>query len=140
MYYVRHLLTFPHENGLIDSINLVCWDGACLFNDNFLLHASKHFLGYQEYFLISRNAFKAVLLNLYLFGHLGELDSYRNYQGFSNIFPKILDAYWSLRKVRIFLISLFIAFSNPKILRVPFSTRNCLKWEVKSEKLFFRTS
>ena len=46
---------------------------------------------------------------------LGQLESFRNFQGFSIIFPKILDAIYSFTKVRIFLIPLSIPFSNPKI-------------------------
>ena len=47
---------------------------------------------------------------------LGQLESFRNYQGFSIIFPKILDAILNFTKVRIFLILLAITFLNPKIL------------------------
>ena len=46
---------------------------------------------------------------------LGELESFRNYKGLSIIFSKILDAILSFTKVRIFLIPLSIAFSNPKV-------------------------
>ena len=45
---------------------------------------------------------------------LGELESFRNYKSLSIIFSKILDAILSFTKVRIFLIPLSIAFSNPK--------------------------
>ena len=47
---------------------------------------------------------------------LGQFESFRNYKGFSIIFPKILDAILSFMNVRIFLIPLSIAFLNPKIL------------------------
>ena len=47
---------------------------------------------------------------------LGQLHSFRNYQGFSVIFPKILDAILNFTKVRILFIPLSIAFLNPKIL------------------------
>ena len=39
---------------------------------------------------------------------LGELESFRNYKGFSIIFPQILDAIQRITKVRIFLIPLSI--------------------------------
>ena len=40
----------------------------------------------------------------------GELESFRNYKGFSYIFPKILDAISLILKVRIFLITLLSQF------------------------------
>ena len=54
---------------------------------------------------------------------LWELESFRNYKGFSIIFPKIFDAIWRLTKVRRNLISLSIVFLSPKILGFPFSTK-----------------
>ena len=47
---------------------------------------------------------------------LGELESFRNYKGLSIIFSKISHAILGFTKVRICLIPLSIAFSNPKIL------------------------
>ena len=47
---------------------------------------------------------------------LGQLESFRNYEGLRIIFPKILDAILSFTKVRIFLIPPSIACLNPKIL------------------------
>ena len=47
---------------------------------------------------------------------LGKLESFRNYMGFSVIFPKILAAIKSFKKGKIFLITLCIAFSFPNIL------------------------
>ena len=47
---------------------------------------------------------------------LGEHKSFRNYKGFSIIFPKILDAIYRITKLRIFLIPLSIIGLNPKIL------------------------
>ena len=47
---------------------------------------------------------------------LGQLESFRNYKGFSIIFPKIVDVILSFAKMRIFLIFLSVAFSNPNIL------------------------
>ena len=45
---------------------------------------------------------------------LAELESFRKYKGLSIIFPKILDAIWSI--TRHFVISLSIAFLSPKVL------------------------
>ena len=48
---------------------------------------------------------------------LGQLEPFLNYtKGFSIIFPKILYAIQNFTKVRIFLITLSIAFLNSKIL------------------------
>ena len=47
---------------------------------------------------------------------LAEVESFRNYKGFSIICPKILDAIQRVTKVRIFLIPLSIILLNPKIL------------------------
>ena len=45
---------------------------------------------------------------------VGELESFRNYKGFSIIFPKILDTVELFTKVRIVLIPLSITFLNPR--------------------------
>ena len=47
---------------------------------------------------------------------LGQLESFRNYKGFSIIFRKILTAIYSSTKVTIFLTTLCIVFSIPKFL------------------------
>ena len=47
---------------------------------------------------------------------LGELESFRNYEEFRIIFPKILDAILRIKKEILFQIPPFIAFLNPKIL------------------------
>ena len=65
----------------------------------------------------------------------GNLNLFEITYGLSMIFPKILDAILGFTKVRIFLIPLSIAFSNP---RFPFSTKNRLSWGLKCEKLNFR--
>ena len=57
---------------------------------------------------------------------LGELESFRNYKGFSIIFPQILDAIQRITKVRIFLIPLSITYLNPKISAFRFLTKNSL--------------
>ena len=64
---------------------------------------------------------------------LGELESFRNYKGFSIIFPKILDAIKRITKKKFFLIPLSITFLNPKILGFLFPWKNSLTWGVKSE-------
>ena len=74
---------------------------------------------------------------------LGELESFRNYKGFSIIFPKILAAIKrtrTARKVRIFLIPISFAFFHPKILGFLFSTQTSLTLGVKCEKSNFRKS
>ena len=47
---------------------------------------------------------------------LETLETFRNYKGFSVIFPKTLAAIESFMKVKIFLIPLCIVFSIPSIL------------------------
>ena len=51
---------------------------------------------------------------------LGGLESFRNYKGFSLIFPKPLDTIERFTKERIFLIPLFITFLKAKILGLLF--------------------
>ena len=80
---------------------------------------------------------------LYLFSNPRELESFRNYKGFSIIFPKILAAIKrtrTARKVRIFLIPISFAFFHPKILGFLFSTQTSLTLGVKCEKSNFRKS
>ena len=50
------------------------------------------------------------------------------------MFPKIFDAIWSFAKARIFLIPLFIAFSNQKILDFLFRRKIALpgNWNAKN--------
>ena len=64
---------------------------------------------------------------------LGELESFRNYKGFSIIFPKILDAIKRITKKKFFLIPLSITFLNPKIEAFLYPTTNSLPgvWNVK---------
>ena len=71
---------------------------------------------------------------------LRELEAYRNYQGFSLIFLKFLDAIERFTKVRIFLILLYIAFLSLKILDFLFTTKKNLTWRVKCEKSNFGKS
>ena len=65
---------------------------------------------------------------------LGQLESFRNYKGLSIIFPKIVDVILSFAKMRIFLIFLSVAFSNPNILGFLFLQKNSLTWGLKCEK------
>ena len=51
-----------------------------------------------------------MLQNLYLFGHPGEVESFRNYKDFRIIFPKTLDAILRITEERIFLIPLGFLF------------------------------
>ena len=55
---------------------------------------------------------------------LGELESFRNYEGFSIILRKILDAVHLITKLRILLILLSITLLNPKMLGFRFSAKN----------------
>ena len=87
-------------------------------NDGFLLNGQKHFLGYPEYFQISRSILSSA--NFICLVILGQLESFRNYEGFSIIFPNILAAIQSFTKVGIFLC---IAFLVSKNFRFPFSTK-----------------
>ena len=64
---------------------------------------------------------------------LGELESFRNYKGLSIIFPKILDEFWPIAKVKHFLILNVTTVLNPKILGSLFSEKNSLTWDVKCE-------
>ena len=54
---------------------------------------------------------------------LGKLESLRNYEGFSVIFPKILDAIKRVTKVRIFLVPLSITALEFENFRFPFSKK-----------------
>ena len=62
---------------------------------------------------------------MHLFGHpSGTEGAFRNYKGFTIIFPKILDAVERFtNSVRIFLVLLSIAFLNPKVFGFSFSTK-----------------
>ena len=89
-------------------------------NDGFLLNAlktlfwlSRVLLDLLKCILRSRSC-KVCICSVIL----GELESFRNFKGFSITFPKILDAIWSVlrNRVRIVMISLSITFLNPKIL------------------------
>ena len=62
----------------------------------------KHFLGNAEYYV------KIYVCSVIL----GQLESFRNYKGFSIILRKILAAIYSSTKVRIFLTTLCVVFFN----------------------------
>ena len=66
---------------------------------------------------------------------LGELESFRNYKGFSIIFLKILDAIQRFKKVRIFLIPLSVTFLNTKILRFRFSVYFVLRNKMERSEM-----
>ena len=66
---------------------------------------------------------------------LGQLESFRNYKGFSIILPRFLDAIQRIIKVRIFLILVSTTFLNPKVLGILFCTKNSLTWAVKCKKI-----
>ena len=88
-------------------------------NDGFLLKALKTLFrlsrvlsALQKNFKHSKRCYKICVCSVVL----GQLESFRNYNGLRIIFPKILDAILSFTKVRIFLIPLSIACLGPKIL------------------------
>ena len=58
-------------------------------NYNFFLNTLKTLFRLPRYLIyISRNAFQEVLQKLYLFGHPGELESFRNYKEEFNVLLK----------------------------------------------------
>ena len=59
---------------------------------------------------------------------LGEIESFRNITGAT---------IQRITKVRIFLIPVFCAFLDPKILGFLYCKKNSLTWKVKCEKLNF---
>ena len=69
---------------------------------------------------------------------LGALEYFRNYKGFSIIFPKILDALNVFKKVIIFLIAPHHIFESEHFRF--FGTKSSLIWTVKCEKFNFRKS
>ena len=73
---------------------------------------------------------------------LGELESFRNYEGFSIFFPENVRCNLTYHEGEnlIFLIPLSITFLNPRILGFLFWTKNSLTWTVKCEKFNFRKS
>ena len=74
---------------------------------------------------------------------LGHLKSFRNYKGFSIIFPTILGAIYSFTKVRISLGFESVMdhhIFESETFRFPFSTKNCLPWAVKCAELNFTQS
>ena len=69
------------------------------------------------------------------------LESFRNYQSFTDYFPENFTAIHRFYESEIFLIPpLPIAFWIPKILGFPFSAKNSVIWGMKCEKLNFRKS
>ena len=71
---------------------------------------------------------------------LGDFEYFRNFQGFSIIFPKILDAIYRVTNARIFPIPISITFLNPNILDFLFLRKTAITRGVKCEKLSFRKS
>ena len=99
---------------LLSCILEHCWGVP---NDGFLLLYVERSLEMH-----SKRRYKICIFSVML----GEMESFRNYKGFSIIFPISLD-------VRSFLIPLSVAFLNPKILAFLFCTKNRITWEVKCE-------
>ena len=99
-------------------------------NDDFLLNTLKTLLGYPEYFyrsveIHSERRYKICSCLV----SLGDFESFRNYNGFSIIFTKILDAIFCFTNVRIFLTPISITFLNPKILSFPLLRKTALLGE-----------
>ena len=69
------------------------------------------------------------------------LESFRNYQSFTDYFPENFTAIHRFYESEFFLIPpLPIAFWIPKIVGFPFSAKNSVIWGMKCEKLNFRKS
>ena len=90
------------------------------------IHFTLH-RGTQRRFLPKCTAFQSTLRSLEMHSKwrykicicsviIGNLEAFRNYKGFSVIFPKRLDTIERFTKMRIFLIPHSIIFLNPKIL------------------------
>ena len=60
-------------------------------SDGFVLNVLKQFLGYLVYLEISKRRYKRCICSVIL----GQLESFRNYKGFSIFFPKIFR--WNLK-------------------------------------------
>ena len=73
-------------------------------------------IGYLEYYYRSVEMHSKAPYNICICSViLGQLEPFRNYKGFSMIFPKILDASYRSTKMKIFLIPLSMTFSSSKI-------------------------
>ena len=83
-------------------------------NDGFLLNELKSLfrLSFRSLEMHSKRRYKICICSVML----GKPEVFRNYEGFSVTFPKIVGAMVLFTKVRIFLIPLSIQFLNPKIL------------------------
>ena len=105
-------------------------------NDDFLLNTLKTFFqAIQSSFrfleIHSKRRYKLCIRSIIL----GHFESFRNFKGFSIIFPKVLDAVYRFTKVGIFLIPTSITFLSPKILYFLFLRKNSITTGVKCEKL-----
>ena len=95
-----------------------------------------HFLGYPEYFCISRIHSKWCYKICICFVILGELECFRNYKGLSITFPKISDAMWRITKWDIFWFLDSPSHFWIRKFRVSFfPKKNGLPWEVKCESI-----
>ena len=71
---------------------------------------------------------------------LGELKSFRNYKGFSIIFPKILGVILTFYDSENLSDSSLHHILESESFTFPFSKKNIVTWVVKYEKLNFRKS
>ena len=97
---------YPENFENLEAITLVQFSGAP--NDGFPPNALKTLFRQCRVLFILSSA-KKIYVCLVI---LGQLESFRNYKGFSIIFRKILAAIYSSTKVRIFLTTLCVVFFN----------------------------
>ena len=111
-------------------------------NDGFLLNALKTLFGLSRVLLdLQKYILSGAIKFISVRPCLGQLESFRNYQGFTDYFPENFTAIHRFYESEIFLIPpLPIAFWIPKILGFPFSAKNSVIWGMKCEKLNFRKS
>ena len=110
-------------------------------NDDFLLNTLKTLLGYPEYLYRSveinserRNKICSCLVSL------GDFESFRNYNAFSIIFTKILDAIVSFYERENFSDCYLNHIFESENFRFPCSTKDGITWGVKCQELSFRES
>ena len=112
-YFANLLLLYGSVSSLLfDIYSLPCLKiqaSAARHNDDFLLNTLK-----TPWAIHSRRRYKICIRWVIL----RELESFRDYKGFSIIFPKILEAIWRFTRAIIFLIPLHLSltFLDSKVL------------------------
>ena len=136
-YFANLLLLYGSVSSLLfDIYSLPCLKiqaSGARHNDDFLLNTLK-----TPWAIHSRRRYKICIRWVIL----RELESFRNYKGFSIIFPKILEAIWRFTRARIFLIplDLSITFLNSKFLGFLFLQKIVYDlgseiWKIKLQKI-----